>query len=218
MEWRLLSGLQDSDIERVLASARRRRFEPGEVVFHEGDPGTALHLLESGRVAVRVTTPDGDVATLTVVAPGEVFGEMALLRRSSTRTATAVALDAAATLSLERDVFLALCAQHPQVERMLVGVLAGRVERLSAHLVEALYVGVDKRVMRRLLELCRVYGSPGTASVVVPLTQEDLAGLAGTTRPTVNAVLRRLADEGALRLSRGRVEVVDVAALARSAR
>jgi CRP/FNR family transcriptional regulator, cyclic AMP receptor protein len=218
VEWRLFGSLSESDQARVLDSARRRGFAVGETLFSEGDPGTALHLIESGRVAIRVTTPDGEVATLTVVGPGEAFGEMALLRRSSTRTASAIAMEPVTTLSLERDVFLRLCVEHPHVERLLIGLLAARVERLSGHLVEALYLGVDKRVLRRLLELCRVYGAPGAETVVVPLTQEELAGLAGTTRPTVNTLLRQLQDKGMVALSRGRVEVLDMAALARASR
>lgn len=200
-------------MRRILDSSRRLSFGAGETVFAEGQPGTALHLLESGHVAIRVATTTGEVATLTVVAPGEAFGEMALLRRSARRTATAVALDRVTTLALESNVFAKLRVDHPSVERLLVAVLAARVNRLSGHLVEALYLPVDQRLLRRLVELCRVYGVPGKTRVVIPLTQEDLAGLAGTTRPTVNGVLRGLQDAGTIALGRGRVEVLDVAAL-----
>ena len=66
------------------------------------------------------------------------------------------------------------------------------------------------------MEVCRVYAEPQATSVVVALTQEDLAGLAGTTRPTVNAILRRLADGGLVSLGRGRIEVPDLPRLAAS--
>lgn len=218
MEWRLLRGLSEPDLARVLASARTRRFESGTVIFHEGDPGNAVHLLESGRVAIRITTPDGESATLTVVAAGDAFGEMALLRRSATRTATAVALGRVTTLSLERDVFRRLCTEHPSIERLLVGVLAARVERLSEHLVQALYLSVDKRLVRRLLELRRIFETPGQATTMIPLTQEDLAGLVGTTRPTVNAILRQLQEAGIVALSRGRIEILNLPELTRAGR
>ena len=180
--------------------------------------GTSLHLVESGLVAVRVTTPDGEVATLTVIGPGDAFGEMALLRRSSARSATAVALEPVTTLTLERAAFVRLCTEHPSVERLLVGLLAARVERLSGHLLEALYLSADKRIMRRLLELCRVYGSPGDTSVILRLRQDDLAGLAGTRRPTVNTLLGQLQAAGTVALSRGRIEVLDIAALDQASR
>ena len=88
--------------ERLLAEMRRRRFKRGEVVFHEGDPGDTLHLIEKGHVAIRATTPLGDVATFAVLGPGEVFGDQALLTPSAKRTASAVALEAAETRSLTR--------------------------------------------------------------------------------------------------------------------
>jgi CRP-like cAMP-binding protein len=216
VEWRLLSGLSEAEVERVLASTRPADYRRGEVIFAAGDTGSTLHLLEVGHVALRVPTESGEQVTLTIVAPGEAFGELALMRRSSLRSATAVALDAVRTRVLRADAFRALVAEHPPVERLLVGILAARVNRLTTHLVDSLSLPVDQRVVRRLVEVSRVYARPDSSSVVVPLTQEDLAGLAGTTRPTVNSVLRRLEDSGVVSLGRGRVEVHDLARLAAS--
>jgi CRP-like cAMP-binding protein len=93
-------------------------------------------------------------------------------------------------------------------------LLAATVERLSQSLLEAMYLGVDERVARRLVELAEIYRTGG-ARVVVPITQDDLAGMAGTTRPTANLVLGKLADAGAVRLERGRIEVTDLESLRR---
>jgi hypothetical protein len=62
----LFSDLPEQEVERVLAQARPRRFSRGEVVFHEGDVGDALHLVKKGRFAARVATDEGDVATLAI--------------------------------------------------------------------------------------------------------------------------------------------------------
>jgi CRP/FNR family transcriptional regulator, cyclic AMP receptor protein len=214
MEWQLLSPLGADDRARVLAAARPRRFARAEVVFHEGDPGESLHLVRSGRLLVRVSTIDGDTATLAVLSPGDSFGELALVGASSERTATVVALEPAETISLRRADFDALCRDHPAVEQLLVHVLARRVDELSQLLLEALYVGVDRRVLRKLVNLADIY-EPGSETVTIPITQDDLAGMAGATRPTVNQVLQGLAASGALVLGRGRIEVRDVAALRR---
>jgi CRP-like cAMP-binding protein len=88
------------------------------------------------------------------------------------------------------------------------------VQELSSALLEALYVPVDRRIVARLVDLGGTYRTgeaPGP--VVVPITQDDLAGMAGTTRPTTNQVLQRLADEGVLALGRGRIELIDVESL-----
>jgi CRP-like cAMP-binding protein len=219
VQWRLLAGLDEADRERVLAATVARSYSKRDTLFHAGDTGDTLHLLQSGKVAVRITTPDGDVATLAVLGPGEAFGELALLRASAARTATVIALEKVTTLTLHKDVFNRLCRDHPQIDRMLVTILAARVDRLSRHLTEALHLPADRRVLRRLVEVCRIYADePGSGPVVVPLTQEDLAGLAGTTRPTVNTVLRRLEEQGSLTLGRGQIAVSDLAAVQHAAR
>jgi CRP-like cAMP-binding protein len=105
-----------------------------------------------------------------------------------------------------------LCAKHPEVERLMVSLLVERIDQLSQRLLESLYVGVDRRVYRRLVELAEIYGT-GEAGVIVPLTQDDLAGLAGTTRPTVNQVLQKLAALGHVRLNRGSIEIANVDAI-----
>lgn len=187
-------------------------------MFHEGDPGDALHLVDKGHVAVKRSTPLGDVATLLVLGPGDVFGELAVVAPGP-RNATVVALDAVETLALHGDVFDELRVTHPSIDRVLVRALVGEVRRLSARLVEALYVPADKRVFLRLSELTRIFTVPGQdGPVLVPLTQEELAQLAGTTRPTANRVLRAAEEAGVVAVGRGRIEVLDAAGLARRSR
>lgn len=214
--WELLSGLSDEDRRRVLSTARRRRYARREVLFHEGDPGDTLHLIDSGRVAVRITTPLGEVATMVVLGPGDVLGELALVGGGGRRTATAVALEKVETLALHRDEFDDLRRRHPSVEGLLVAALAAQVGRLSRLLVEALYVSADKRVVRRLVDLCELYADGDTVDITV--TQEDLASLAGTSRATANRVVGELEQAGAIAVSRGRISVVDAALLARRGR
>jgi CRP/FNR family cyclic AMP-dependent transcriptional regulator len=216
MDWLLLRPLTESDQRAVLGAATRRRFSKGEILFHEGATGDSVHLLASGRVAIRANTPEGNSVTYAVAGAGEAFGELGLLSADHRRTATVVALEDVETMVLRREQFELLRTRHPGVERMLVEILAARVRRLSAHLVEALFVTVDKRVVRRLLVLCRLYGD-GPGQVSIPLTQSELAEMAGATRPTVNTVLRMLEDEKVIVLARGSVQVLDPVALRRYA-
>ena len=218
MEWPLLAPLPPGVRQKVLEAARPRRYARGEVLFHEGDPGDTLHLIRTGRLAVRVSTDAGDSATLRILRPGDAFGELALVAPSGRhrRTATVTALERAETLALPRPAFVALCERFPEVERLLLALMAERVDQLSQRLLEALYVGVERRVFRRLVELVDIYAD-GSATPAIPLTQDDLAGLAGATRPTVNQVLQRLAAQGVVTLQRGSIAVNDVAVLRRRA-
>jgi len=218
MDWPLLASLVDAERRQVLASARRRIFSRGEVVFHEGDPADSMHLIASGRLAVKVSTPSGEAATLNILTPGDFFGELTLLRQGEQqrRSATVQCLEASETLSLSAPSFHALCDKHPTVERLLSVLLAKRVEELSERLLEALYVGLDRRVYRRLIELCAIYCADD-AAMMIPLTQDQLADLVGGRRPSVNQVLNKLAAQGLVSLGRGRIEVFDAAALRRRA-
>jgi len=215
MRWQLFSDLPPEEIRRVLTTARRRTFSRGEVVFHEGDPADSLHLVEKGRFAVRVTTALADTATLAIRGPGEAFGELALVS-DAPRSATVAALEPAETHSLYRREFDQLRRDHPHVDRMLVAVLAAEVRRMDELIVEAFYLSAEKRVRRRLRDLAAVYGG-GSGPITVPLTQEDLAGLAGTSRSTVNRVLREEELRGAVSLGRGKTTVLDLEMLTRRA-
>jgi CRP-like cAMP-binding protein len=212
MEWQLLEGVPAAEVRELLRIARRRRFARNEVVFHRDDPGDSLHLIAKGRFAVRVMTPVGDVATVAVRGPGESFGEMALVAEAGRRSATVAALEEAETYAVYRNEFEVLRRAFPQVDSFIFRFLANEVRFLNERLLEALYVSVQKRVVRRLVELADVYRS-GSEPAVIGLSQDVVAELAGATRPPVNQVLRGLQERGILVLGRGRIEIHDLDAL-----
>jgi CRP-like cAMP-binding protein len=217
VEHRLLRGLADDDRRALLARLGRRSYRKGETLLHEGDPGDSLHLIDKGRVAIRVTTRAGDEAILAVLGRGDSFGEQALLSPAARRTASAVALEPVETRVLLRTDFEQLLVAQPSVEHFLVQVLATMVRRLSNLLVDAMYLPVDQRVVRRLADLAEVYATD-EATVDVPLKQDQLASLAGSTRSTTNRVLQQLVDENIVELARGRIVILDVAALTERSR
>jgi CRP-like cAMP-binding protein len=217
MEWGLLSSLAEDDRNEIISAARHRTFARGEVLVHEGDPADSLHLVASGRVAVRVSTASGERATLNVLSPGDYFGELSLVRRGDRRrTATVVALEPTETLVISVATFDELCARQPAVAQLLIAALARRVEQLSGRLLDALYVGLDRRLYRCLLNLSHVYGTDN-GDPTIPLTQEDLADLVGGTRPSINQILQKLSAQNIVELHRGRVVIRDAAALRRKA-
>ena len=211
LEFVLLCDVDDAAQQAVIGACTPRRFARREVVFHEGDPGDCLHLVVSGRFAVRVTTPRGDGVTLRVIGTGGVFGELVLLDPHARRVATVVALEPARTLVLTAARFAALRRRHPQVDRVLVAMLADNVRRLSGQVLEALYVPVDEagrpaaaRAGRRVRG--RGPGDPGRP-------RRDGRYHAGQREPRS----ARLADRGVVALGRGRIVVRHLPALGRAA-
>lgn len=206
VEWRLLAGVSPEDVRRLEAVSKRRVYRRGQVVFSSDDPADALHLVVSGHFAVRVTTPTGETVLLAIVGAGDAFGELALVSDRS-RGATVQAFSDGETLALHRDAFEALRRARPQVDRSLAVILAERLRRVNDLLTEAHYVDADVRVRRRLLELGEAFNGR------IPLTQEEIAQTAGTSRATVNRVLREEEAAGAVELGRGRTTITDAEAL-----
>ena len=195
MDWPLLASLDEAERREFLAVGRRRKFAKGDIVCHAGDPADSLHLVISGRLSVRVSLASGDAAMINVLTPGDYFGELALLRPDNHRTATIAALEPAETLAVTSAAFQRLCETRPAVERTLTTLLGNRVDELSQRLLESMYVGLDRRLYRRLDELSAAYAEGG-GPIVIPLTQAQLADLTGGTRPTVNQVLQETGRPG----------------------
>ena len=205
-DWPILSPLSEDEKRQVLLLARRRRFQRGEVVLHRDDPADTMHLVQTRSLAIRVLTPLGDMATLAIVGPGGVVGEMGLLREARMRSATIQALAATETYSINRETFDRLRREHPAVDALLVQILADRVAEMTERLVDALYTPAPRRVASFIETLDDRYrDESGTATI--PLTQEDLASLAGTSRLTVSRVLRDMRARGQVEVSRGRLVV-----------
>jgi len=213
MEWPLLADLPSEDVRQVLSIARRRTFARGEVVFHREDPADSLHLVVRGRFGARILTPLGDSVLVDVLGPGQSFGELALLEPDARRSATVEALEAGETRSVVRGDFDRLQRDHPGVKDVLLRLLAEQLRRATDRVVEAHYVDAETRVRRRLVELAGMYDDG-----VVPLRQEDIAAMAGTSRATVNRVLREEEKVGSVALARGRTTVLDGDALERRCR
>lgn len=213
MTWPLLAAMNDEDAASVLDRTIPKLLTRGEMVFLEGDPADALYLIESGHAAVRVTTLNGDTAMIRVLGPGQHFGELGIVSPAP-RNATIAALDSLSVLTLRREAFQSLRIDHPGIDSLLIEALTAETRRLTTLLSEAYYLSVPARVALRLVELAGLYGPENrTGPVTLPFTQEDLAQLVGTARPTANKALQGLQDEGLIQVTRGKVRVLDVNAL-----
>jgi CRP/FNR family cyclic AMP-dependent transcriptional regulator len=204
----MLNSIGDVERRDVLRMAVRRRFARGEVVFHEGDPGDSLHIVTEGVFLARSSSTFGELIAVNIFDEGSVFGELALLSEDRYRSATVVALHGGSTLALARSHFEELRERNPRVDRFLVGVLAERNRRLNDQLVELLFQPVERRTYRRLLAFAETVGPAPDGWL--RLSQAELAMLAGTTRSTVNRVLRQAMESGSVRIRRGGVQIVDV--------
>jgi len=163
----------------------------GSVLFQEGDEGTTMYVLQSGRVRISKDSKDGS-KTLAVLGPGEFFGEMAILNRKP-RTATAEVVEAARLLVLDAKTFEAMVLSNVEIAVRLIKKLARRLDNADT-LIEILMHRDPKA--RVILGLSREAEQGGIeqddGSVLVPLSREDLAAQVGLTPDEIVDVLSRL--------------------------
>lgn len=185
--------------------ANERRFDKGDIVFHQGDPGDSLHLVRQGMFAIRASTPSGPILIVDILVRGDVFGEFAVFSNQRRRTTSVNALSSGATIAVEREQLRAAIGFRPELAEELIATIIEKAESTTHRLVEMLHVPAELRVLRALLSMA----TKEEGSSPVRLTQDELASFAATTRPTANRVLRQEAQRGTVELSRGQVMLLD---------
>ena len=217
----IFANLGPERLQPLTGKMRTRRYQRGEVIFHEDDAGDRMHIIVEGSVKISVTSEDGREKNIALFKPAECFGEMALLD-GSRRSATATALEALETLVLMRDDFLDFLSENPQVAADISNLLTQRLRNVNQMLVDTAFLDVPTRVAKQLLNLAASYaGDAGDAEPaeprVVPLGQEELASLVGASRETVSRALTSYRRMGILTTSHRRIVINDWKALERMA-
>jgi CRP/FNR family transcriptional regulator, cyclic AMP receptor protein len=205
----LLAELTAEELEELGACLRRRPYRKGEVIFVRGDPGTSLYLIETGRVKIVLTSPEGKEVVLARLGPADFFGDLALLD-GDPRSADAVAQEGGQLLLLRREDFLRFVEARPAVAARLLAVLSRRLRRNAQLLQDAAFLDIPGRLARVILELAEAEGRPDGAGLVISsrLTQAELAGMVGATRESVNKWLRSYERRGLIRRQRGLISVL----------
>jgi CRP-like cAMP-binding protein len=215
---RLFRGLAEPDLGSIAPMLRQRRFRAGETIFHEGDPGDAMHVIAEGQAKISVGSAEGDEAILVTLGPGEVFGELVLLD-GAPRSATAVAIQPTVTYTLAKSSFDPLLADNDAFRSAILHNLAVDLRRLTAHVSELHFLDHAGRLASRLARMAEDAAPGQNADVHLgrPYTQSELAAMIGGTRQSVNRVVAELVSEGLIRVERDDLVVVDVRSMTQRA-
>ncbi len=215
----LFAALDDDAAAALRASMVDVRLTKGEVLFSEGDAGDKLFLVESGKIKLGHTAPDGRESIIAVLGAGEMLGELSLFDPGP-RTATAVAVSNTKVLSMSHEALLPWLVGRPDLAVSLLAALARRLRRTNEALADLVFSDVPGRVAKALLELGSKFGEDTPEGLLVhhELTQEELAQLVGASRETVNKALADFSQRGWIRIEQRSVTLLDVDRLDRRAR
>ncbi len=212
----IFADLTRRELDGVLSLAVRKKLRARQVVLRKGDPAMQIYVIVAGRLKAITTGGDGRQAALSIMGPGEVFGEVAVLDRQP-RSATITALESCELLIIQRNDFFRYLRKSPQVAIKLLEVLAGRLRRLSVRVEDSTFLDLPGRLAKQLLRLADRYGKRNTAGGVrisLKLSQQELGDLVGVTRESVNKQLRTWVAEGLVEQEKGGyLTLVDPAAL-----
>jgi CRP/FNR family transcriptional regulator, cyclic AMP receptor protein len=233
----VFSTLVADDVQRIAELAVPRRFEPGEVVFREGDASDTCYVVRAGRARAVREHSDGRVITLATFGSGDIFGELALFE-DERRSATVEAVEPTTAVAVLGPDMRRLMAEHPEISTRLVIALGRRLRETNERLARQSFQTVQSRVAAVLLELvaqemaahdggedaagAAVAGGDGhermserSGDVLVTATQADVAQLAGSSRESASRFLAVLERAHVISQGRGRLVVHDVKALQR---
>jgi CRP/FNR family cyclic AMP-dependent transcriptional regulator len=206
----LFAGLNDEDTAALQAGLTMVAIARGERLFDEGASGHELYVIIDGKIKLTRAAMDGRENLLSVLGPGEMFGELSLFDPRP-RTSSAVAVTDTRLGAVDHDFLRSWLPGRPDVALHLLQALAQRLRRANDVMADLVFTDVPGRVAKALLDLADRFGEPQDQGLQVhhDLTQEELAQLVGASRETVNKALADFAARGWLQLSAKSVLLLD---------
>lgn len=207
----LFTALDESSAVSLRASMDSVKIAKGSILFAEGDEGDHLYVIIEGKIKLGTSSGDGRENLLSILGPGEMFGELSLFDPNP-RTSTATAVTDAKLLSLGQTKLIPWLAEHPPVALDLLMALAQRLRRTNEAVGDLVFSDVPGRVAKALIDLGERFGKKTDEGLFVlhDLTQEELAQLVGASRETVNKALADFAGRNWLKLDGRAVLITDL--------
>jgi len=215
----LFTALDEAAAVSLRASMDTVKIAKGSILFKEGDDGEHLYVIIDGKLKLGTSSGDGRENLLSILGPGEMFGELSLFDPGP-RTSTATAVTDAKLLSLSHERVIPWLKQNPEVSLQLLTRLSQRLRRTNEAVGDLVFSDVPGRVAKALIDLGDRFGKTSPEGLLVnhDLTQEELAQLVGASRETVNKALADFAGRGWLKLDGRSVLITDVERLGKRSR
>lgn len=215
----LFEGLDDEATKVLQAGATDVQLARGDRLFAEGDEGDSLYVVLDGKIKLTRAAPDGRENLISVLGPGEMFGELSLFDPRP-RTMSAFAVTEVRLAALAHEYLRTWLTGRPDVALHLLGALARRLRRTNEVMSDLVFTDVPGRVAKALLDLAARFGVQREDGLQVnhDLTQEELAQLVGASRETVNKALADFVARGWIQLHPKSVLLIDPERMRRRAR
>ena len=188
--------LNEDELGHIADKMVAKHFENGNYIFLEDSEGEQCFFVLEGSVKVTRLSKDGREVILAMLNEGEFFGEMSLLDGES-RSANVIALEKTKVLTLDRNDFIAVVNDYPQIAVQLLKELARRLRKSDRQIASLSLSDAEKRIALCIIRFADEQGVIQNGKVSIPKTpiQQDIANMAGTSRETVSRTLGLLEKE-----------------------
>jgi CRP/FNR family cyclic AMP-dependent transcriptional regulator len=205
----IFETLDDKSLRPLLRVAMLRHVPRHTVVLHAGDHTDNIYFVLSGVLKVQISDEEGREVILSMLGPGELFGEMGVLD-DHPRSATVLAVESSEVVVIGKEDFKQCLAENPDVSLFIMRNLTKRL-RLADRNIESLALfDVYGRVARLLLEAAEIVD--GRKVVTHKITKQDIAKMIGASREMVSRVMRDLLAQGLIQECDGQLILVDLVA------
>jgi CRP-like cAMP-binding protein len=169
----------------VAASGKIRNLVRGDVLFEAGDDPDSIYVVLTGRIAIALGNRPFDhrESVIALMEEGDLFGEMGMLDKSA-RSAGARALETSTVLEIPYTSVLDQLNASTSLMWNVVRMLSRRLRAMDQALADSVFLDVTGRTAKRLVDL-----SGGKDEFMLPVTQEELAGMVGASRERVNKAI-----------------------------
>lgn len=202
----LFSGLTDSELAALAEIASRRSFAKNAIIINEGDETDSLYLILSGKVKVVLSDEDGKEVIISILEPGDYFGEMSLIDSEPRSARVVTMLDSQFSIIHKTD-FNKVLDGNPDLARNLLVGLAQRLRAANKNIESLALMDVYGRVARTLLQFAQ--DQDGKKVITEKLTQKDIANMVGASREMVSRIFKDLTTGGYITVESGSITIND---------
>lgn len=204
----LFSDVDNQVLEELIEFAKIKSYPPGTVLFYQGEKGSQLYVILSGKVQVYVTSKAGKELIVGILSPGETFGEIAVFNEVN-RIATVKTLEQTQLLTLEREELLPYLKNNPEVAIKIIGAQCKRLAVFNADIEEILFYDLPIRLAKKLVALMEIYGKKNSSGTIINFhfSQATLGNMLSVSRESINKQIRIWEQSGLLSHERGIITI-----------
>lgn len=196
---------EKAELKALIASRKIRQVKKKQILYYEGDQPTGIYLILDGCIKTMKLSDDGREFMTGLYKADNYLGVNALLLNEVYKE-TAVAVEDATVCLLPKDIILSLLTRYPAISQQFLRILSNNISEKEDQMLELAYNSVRKRLAQVLLRLNKKSDDP----LLLKVSREELAGMAGMAMETVSRTLTNFKDEGLIEKKSGHIMILEL--------